>query len=34
MRSLAYFGDAYAAPLPRRLTQSNWEAIKRSMSAR
>jgi hypothetical protein len=34
VRSLAYFGDADAAPLPLGLTLSHWNALKQSMAAR
>lgn len=34
VRSLAYFGDADSAPLPRGLTPKRWEAIKGSMRRR
>jgi hypothetical protein len=34
IRSLAYFGDADAAPLPRGLTSGHWEEIKSAMRRR
>lgn len=34
IRSLAYFGDADAAPLPRGLTAEGWELIKAAMRRR
>jgi hypothetical protein len=34
IRSLAYFGDADAAPLPRGLTPERWEEIKAAMRRR
>lgn len=34
VRSLAYFGDADAAPLPRGLTAEHWEQIKSAMRRR
>ncbi len=34
VRSLAYFGDADGAPLPRGLTVERWEAIKRAQRER
>jgi len=34
VRSLAYFGDADAAPLPRGLDPKTWSEIKRRMAAR
>jgi len=34
IRSLAYFGDADAEPLPRGLTPERWAAIKQAMSER
>jgi hypothetical protein len=34
VRSLAYFGDADAAPLPDGLTPSSWETIKQSFRSR
>lgn len=34
IRSLAYFGDADAAPLPRGLTPQHWEEIKAAMRQR
>jgi len=34
IRSLAYFGDADAAPLPRGLTPERWDEIKTAMRRR
>jgi len=34
VRSLAYFGDADAAPLPNGLTPARWEEIKAAMRQR
>ncbi len=34
IRSLAYFAEADAEPLPRGLTPARWESIKRTMSER
>lgn len=34
LRSLAYFGEADAAPLPRGLEPSAWEAVKKRTLAR
>lgn len=34
VRSLAYFGDADASPLPRGLTLERWEVVKASMRKR
>ena len=34
IRSLAYFGDADAAPLPRGLARDAWEGIKKRMAER
>lgn len=33
VRSLAYFGDAEAAPLPAGLDRSRWQAIRRDIEA-